>query len=73
MTFGDEAHEPVEEVEEAVAAEGDKVEAIQHGWDGRLAQEEELGEDGEGFEDDAEGPEDLLRHQVSGLMRACLK
>lgn len=53
------AKDPVEDVEEAVAAECCEVEAVDDGGDGSLAEEEELREDADGFEDDAEGPDDL--------------
>ena len=56
-----EADEPVEDVEEAVAAQRYEVEAVQYGWHGGLAEEEELGKHADAFEDDAEGPEDLSR------------
>lgn len=52
--------DPVEDVEEAVAAKGHEVVGIEHCWDGGLAEQEELGEHADGFEDDAEAPEDLL-------------
>lgn len=52
--------DPVENVECAVAAKGKEVEGVDYGWDGGLAEKQELGEDADGFEDYAEDPEDLL-------------
>lgn len=51
--------DPVEDVEAAVGAEAEEVEGVDYGRDGGLAEEEELGEDADGFEDYREGPADL--------------
>ncbi len=51
--------DPVEEVEGAVGAEEDDVEGGDDGRGGGLAEEEELGQDADGFEDLGEDPEPL--------------
>jgi len=58
-------HDPIEDVEEAVAAKRNEVEAVDDSRDRGLAQEEELREDADGLEDDGEGPEELACHIVS--------
>lgn len=52
--------DPVEQVEAAVGAEEDDVEGGDDGGDGGLAEEEELREDADGFEDLGKDPEVLL-------------
>ena len=59
MVFVGAAHDPVQHVHGAVCAEGDEVEGVDYGRYGGLAEEEELGDDAEGFEDFGEDPEDL--------------
>lgn len=53
------AVDPVEDVEGAVGAQAEEVVGVYDGGDGGLAEKEELREDGDGFEDFGEGPEDL--------------
>lgn len=52
--------EPVDDIEGAVGAEEDDVERGDDGWDGGLAEKEELWEHAEGFEDLGEDPEVLV-------------
>jgi hypothetical protein len=56
----EQAKGPVEQVERAVGAEEDDVEGRDDSGDCRLAEEEELREDADGFEDLGEGPEPLM-------------
>ena len=58
---------PVEDVEAAVGAKSEEIVGINNGGDGGLAEEEELGEDTDGFEDYGEGPGELGRMVSGGL------
>jgi hypothetical protein len=53
------AHNPVQDVEEAVGAEGDEVVRIDDGGDSGLAEEKQLRNDADGFEYLGEDPEEL--------------
>ncbi len=53
------ALDPVEDVEAAVGAEGEQIVGVNDGRNGGLAQEQQLGQDGDGLEDLGEGPEPL--------------
>ena len=55
------AVQPVGDVEGAVEAQGEEVVGCDRFGFARALKHEELGEDGDGFEPDAEGPEDLRR------------
>ena len=54
------ALDPVEDVEGAVGAQADEVVGVDDRGDGGLAEEEELWENADGFEDLGEDPEDLI-------------
>jgi hypothetical protein len=53
------ADDPVQHVHCAVCAEGDEVERVDYGRDGGLAEEQELRDYADGFEDFGEDPESL--------------
>ena len=59
LLVGD-ALNPVEDVEGAVGAQADEVVGVDDRGDGGLAEEEELWENADGFEDLREDPEDLI-------------
>jgi hypothetical protein len=51
--------DPVEDVEEPVAAQRQEVETVNDRGDVRLSQEQELRQDADRFEDDGESPAEL--------------
>lgn len=53
------ADQPVDAVKGAVGAESEEVEAVDDGGDGSLAEEEQLGQHADGFQDLREHPEPL--------------
>jgi hypothetical protein len=53
------ADEPVDAVESAVRTEGNEVEGVDNGGNGRLSQEEKLGKNANGLEDLGEYPHPL--------------
>lgn len=59
MIFHVIAVDPVEDVEAPIAAQGEEVVAGDALGLARLGHQEELGQDGDGLEVNAEGPEDL--------------
>lgn len=66
------AHQPVEAVQRAVRTQRNQVEGVDDGGDGCLAEEEELGQDADGFENLGKDPEplndiELAFHYVSEL------
>jgi hypothetical protein len=61
------AYDPVQHVHGTVCAEGDEVEGVDYGGYGGLAEEEELGDYAEGFEDFREDPE-YLKYALVGVV-----
>lgn len=53
------AHDPVEDVQEAVGAECDEVERVDDGRNGGLAEQQQLRDDADGLEDLRKDPEEL--------------
>lgn len=60
---------PVEDVEGAVGAEREQVVGVDYGWDGGLAEEEQLRKNAGGFEDYGEGPHDLHPPPIPRLLK----
>lgn len=48
------ALDPIQDIEGAIGAEGEEIEGVDDGGDGGLAEQEELREDADGFEDEGE-------------------
>lgn len=61
------AHDPVQNIQEAVGAESDEVERVDDGGYGGLAEQEQLRDDAEGLENLGEDPEEL--QELGGVRR----